>query len=425
MAKGGRNDDRGQSLKVNLMRNKIDSKSEEKGFKEITSFLTKMTRGIIDFVMPIYILFFVLGFVIFSLVSLSKTFGGALGCIGSAGDLTQCFFLGRSVWDWIGQASGLGIITGLATFAYTLVENNKQAYQKKIERDKLDSQEEIEKVKLASQEKMRSIKDYYDAVDKILVNKDIDSDEIRYSIIGSRTVAILPELRGNDKVPIINYLVNLNRIKEIPLETANLSGASFWNIDLSGCRFRNAQFQGTFLNSAQLKGANLNGASLNGAHLSNADLRGADLKNADLGGADLRKANFTKNLDKNADLTGADLTGADLTGADLRDANLSKAIFSGAKLSGAKLSGAKLSETIFLGTDLRSTDGTDGLVKEQFTENNAPLRCNSPLPNEFKIDKGRDCDKIKDLLKKLINFQTNEEAERYFNFHNNEKHAPK
>ncbi len=391
-------------------------KNFSKSIKKTINSPAKMARDIIGWVIPFYVLIFAVGFVSFSFLSFVKTFGGVRNCIGSAGDVTQCFFLGKSAWDWIQTVSGITIITGLATFAYTLIENNKLASQKKIEG-----------AKLASQEKMQSIKDYYAAVDQILANKDLGNDAIKNSLIGGRTIAMLPELEGNEKVPIISYLINLNRIKGISLETANLSEASFWNIDLSGCRLGSAKFKKATLSAARLIGADLSGADLEEADLRGADLRGANLGAANLGGANLNGANLNAaylvgaKLNR-AYLSGAYLIGANLNGAVLTNADLSGADLSRAVLTNADLSGADLSKAWFLYTDLRSTCG---IVEQQFNEEDPPLLCNSLLRENIKIEGGkyRDCGKFSKPLKELGYFETTEEAEAYVEVQRNKPPA--
>jgi hypothetical protein len=95
----------------------------------------------------------------------------------------------------------------------------------------------------------------------------------------------------------------------------DLQGFKLETPDLTGAQFKNVNFS-----KAQMRKAKLQGANLSGCILVETNLAKADLTNADLRGADLRKAYLRK-----ANLSGADLLGADLTNADLTDANPSAA----------------------------------------------------------------------------------------------------
>lgn len=101
---------------------------------------------------------------------------------------------------------------------------------------------------------------------------------------------------------------NINEIKQIGMEFANLNGAN-----LKGANLTKALLIGTELNSANLGGANLTNACLFHAKLKNAVLDGANLKGATFQGAILENASV-KNV-QNADFKGSYKTEAEATAA--------------------------------------------------------------------------------------------------------------
>ena len=151
------------------------------------------------------------------------------------------------------------------------------------------------------------------------------------------------------------------------------------------------------LKEAKLSNANLRSANLRSANLISANLRSADLRSANLISADLRNANLIS-----ADLSNANLISADLSNADLSNANLIS----------ANLNSANLNSAILLNTDLRKTKS---LPQAQLEGKEQPLICNSPLPQNIKIDLNRDCDRVAAaLLEKLPQrFSSFEEIQRF------------
>ncbi|MEM9089457.1 MAG: pentapeptide repeat-containing protein [Cyanobacteria bacterium P01_F01_bin.53] len=217
-------------------------------------------------------------------------------------------------------------------------------------------------------------------------------------------------------------LSNVN-LSNANLSFSNLHRANLSSADLSGANLRNAnlskaQLFGTDLSYAQLSGSNLRNANLISANLSKTDLISANLSFSNLSRASLISANLSKtdlisaNF-RNADFRKTDLSNANLSNANLSNANLSNANLSRAKLSRTDLSRTDLSETIFIVTDLRETR----LLTQQQLEGEAqPFICNSPFPNNIKINGGkdRDCDQLAEILfKAKREFETLEDAENF------------
>jgi uncharacterized protein YjbI with pentapeptide repeats len=203
---------------------------------------------------------------------------------------------------------------------------------------------------------------------------------------------------------------NLNWAK---FHNANLNQAKLIEAHLNWAILNRAKLRKTELNTADLKLANLIGTNLPWANLSGADLDwaclvGANLAEADLSGADLNWANFI----------GANLARADLSGGrfDLSGFDLSGSWFTSFGGSRFNLSGANLSGTIFLGRDLRNTLG---ITVEQLTGKNAPLICNSPLPDDVDIavSQDRDCAVVAQALFERYpeRFETLGAAQKYVN----------
>jgi uncharacterized protein YjbI with pentapeptide repeats len=129
--------------------------------------------------------------------------------------------------------------------------------------------------------------------------------------------------------------------------------------DLSGIDLGQANLSGADLGSTDLNRASLCEADLTMANLREADLTGADLGGVFFASANLAGADLTKAILEAANLPAATLRWANLQEADLRGANLSGANLSGADLTGANLEGAILDETVFVLTDLSTTEGLD------------------------------------------------------------------
>ncbi len=102
------------------------------------------------------------------------------------------------------------------------------------------------------------------------------------------------------------------------------------------------------------------GDAFYGERLVEVNLRGAELSGEDFWSADLRGSNLALVNFKNTSLNDANLSGTDLRDADLTDANLG-----GADLQGADLSGACFKSTCFYAADLRGTGLTKGHLSEQ------------------------------------------------------------
>lgn len=191
------------------------------------------------------------------------------------------------------------------------------------------------------------------------------------------------------------------------LREANLSNADMLNAELNGANLSDAN-----LSSSNLSSADLSSTFLYGANFSNSKLVDASLKFANLSYANLSDTKLNRAFLLTTNLSKADLNRTDFTEATLTEANLNEATLTEANLSGADLSYANLKGTILLKTDLRETQH---LTQSQLEGNEPPLICNSPLPQNIKIDPNRNCDKVAAALHKRYpeSFSSLADAEKY------------
>ena len=196
------------------------------------------------------------------------------------------------------------------------------------------------------------------------------------------------------------------------LRRASLSNTNLFSANLRRADLRSANLREADLREADLSSADLRRAKLSRAKLSSANLREADLFSANLSNAFLLAANFRSANLRSADLRNADLREADFSGANLRSANLRSADLRNADLFNANLRSADLRSAILLNTDLRETKN---LTQSQLESREHPLICNSSLPQNIKIDRNRDCDKIANILHKRypMEFSSLDKAEQY------------
>ena len=139
----------------------------------------------------------------------------------------------------------------------------------------------------------------------------------------------------------------------------HLTGADvFWLAKQVRANSRPERVPNLHLEGARLSGTYLEGADLNGADLARADLLMAHLERTSLNGAHLERAVVVEARLERADLSGArledavlhkaHLEGADLSGAHLERANLTSASFDkAARLNEASLNGARLDQVTF------------------------------------------------------------------------------
>ncbi|BDM83436.1 nSTAND1 domain-containing NTPase [Acaryochloris marina] len=221
------------------------------------------------------------------------------------------------------------------------------------------------------------------------------------------------------------------------LSNANLSNANLLRADLRSANLSSTNLNRANLNNAYLGNANLSSANLNRANLSNAYLEGANLSSANLSSANLSSANLYSTNLSSANLSSANFFKAYLEGANILSANLSSANLSSAILNNASLKNANLNDANFGSVDLSSANLSDAylsntylnsaiilktdllkikkLTQSQLEGAEHPLICNSPLPQNIRIDHNRDCEKVAAVLHERYPewYSSLDEAEKY------------
>lgn len=159
-------------------------------------------------------------------------------------------------------------------------------------------------------------------------------------------------LLGLQKVKIPWWKFDGGSMKEIHLDEAYVSGASFQKCDLQGAMVINAVADRASFRLADLSEADFSGAQLATADFTEAILVETDfeltmlegayfcnttLENTKFASSDLTAANFDSTIIRGADFHGADLTRADFSNAILEDANWENCIMEGTVLYGVRL----------------------------------------------------------------------------------------
>ena len=190
-------------------------------------------------------------------------------------------------------------------------------------------------------------------------------------------------LLGLQKAKIPWWKFDGGSLKEIHLDEAYLSGASFQKCDLQGAMVINAVADRASFRLADLSEADFSGAQLATADFTEAILVDTDFELAMLEGAyfcnttlentkfassDLTAANFDRTIIRGADFHGADLSRADLSNAVLESANWENCIMEGTVLYGVKLQQFDLDNPeiieMLAEANLSGADWT-GITKEQ------------------------------------------------------------
>jgi uncharacterized protein YjbI with pentapeptide repeats len=254
------------------------------------------------------------------------------------------------------------------------------------------------------------IKDYYDVITNLVLEKNLTEDKSSQSlakVAKGYTINVLETVDGSKKRGLLHFLYTLGLIKKnkpiisfemgsakdqyefrrIGFRGADLSGMYLWEVrlsyaDLQKTNFQNASIQGSSINFANLNEANLKDTNLmltdlrntllTEADLTGSNLIGARLDRCRLSGAIFKDALYSKTtvwpegFDPNsygaicicpkADLRNAVLNNEFLRSVDLRSADLSGADLQGAQLLGAKLTNAILKDVNLQDAYLRGAD---------------------------------------------------------------------
>jgi uncharacterized protein YjbI with pentapeptide repeats len=191
--------------------------------------------------------------------------------------------------------------------------------------------------KLSTQQgRQDALKNYFDTMTRLLVDKDLASQDHENTISQAAkaiTLAVLRELDHERRIQLIEFLNDARLIQNVSLDSCGpslLRGANLTGLDLRGVNLKEVD-----LSKANLSKANLSGANLINSNLHKANFCEAILKNAYLDKANLRESFLWK----------AQLDKAILQEANLENARMDEASLRGALLDRAKLSGVQGSDT--------------------------------------------------------------------------------
>ena len=161
-------------------------------------------------------------------------------------------------------------------------------------------------------QKNQHLLDYLSTVGELPSNS---ADPAKDTAVQAQTLTILPDLSGEQKRTVMQFLYQANLINKdnprIKLYYADLTSA-----DLKGTDPQENKF---VLDNANLRGVNLQDADLQYTSLTGSNVSNSHLVNTNLSNTDLSEANLNHSYLSNVDLSGANLSGADLGGVDLRD----------------------------------------------------------------------------------------------------------
>ena len=238
--------------------------------------------------------------------------------------------------------------------------------------------ENIENIGAESYTAMMQMVDTYEENVKMLLEIFTGMEEVD---IEERAVDL--SFLGLQKAKIPWWKFDGGSLKEIHLDEAYLSGASFQKCDLQGAMVINAVADRASFRLADLSEADFSGAQLATADFTEAILVETDFELAMLEGAyfcnttlentkfassDLTVANFDRTIIRGTDFHGADLSRADFSNAVLESANWENCIMEGTVLYGVRLQQFDLDNPeiieMLAEANLSGADWT-GVTKEQ------------------------------------------------------------
>jgi uncharacterized protein YjbI with pentapeptide repeats len=295
----------------------------------------------------------------------------------------------KTLWDWMGLLIIPAVLAaGALWFNAQQSAGNLLASKQQHESDLQIAQD---------QQQETALQGYLDQMSNLMLAQQLgsanDPDATVVQVARAQTLTALSEVGPARKAVILRFLweahlidmaqmctidqivsaIPRNQIEGdpatgiIPLDDADLDGATLGSSFLCGAALQHVNLQHADLSEAILSYADLQSADLAAATLSSAHLDGADLTTASLAGANLHDATFvgvggpaTETM--TAMLEGANLSGANLSGADMEQVLLMTFTGSGLEppivtdLSGADLRGTDLARACMWGVNLRGAD---------------------------------------------------------------------
>lgn len=248
-------------------------------------------------------------------------------------------FKDKNLWDWLQLLAALAVPVFIAggTLWFSAVQSQATltASEQQHKTDLQIAQQQYENnVNISNdQQQENTLQTYLDRMSDLLLNENLrmskPGSEVR-NVARARTLTILPQLNGNRKGEVLQFLYEAGLINTSDV-IIDLSGAYLEDTFLDGTDLKNVNLSNVDLNHAVLDGDNLNHANLRGSYLGYTVLLRANLSGANLSNAWLFDANLVYTSLNDAVLVDVNLAEADLSHTNLSGANLSNAFLCDAK----------------------------------------------------------------------------------------------
>jgi len=161
---------------------------------------------------------------------------------------------------------------------------------------------------------------------------------------------VLDKISAQTFVFNIEFLINNGLILthqidfecDISIETSNLSGCKFVEVNFSGKDFTRSKIKNAYLTNVNLNDANFVQANLQGSELTessgeNVVFNGANLEKTLISNSLFQNSLFLRTNLKNSEITNSEFNNCDFTGADFRNSNLDSSTFNESEFRNAIL----------------------------------------------------------------------------------------
>ncbi|CAF0935809.1 unnamed protein product [Didymodactylos carnosus] len=211
-----------------------------------------------------------------------------------------------------------------------------------------DRQRQQEQQQADNLQNERTFSTYVDDISKLLLTKEVTTDNKALLYIRTKTLSSLRKLDTQRRKYLLLFLyesqlLQYDKTKKHDRSTLNLAGAdlnhihiekpkNFNNLSLPGvelnnasftnCHLQHSRFADSIMNDIRFTNSFLLGTRFSRCSLERADFRNTTLTHVSFRSAILRHADFTRAWTKAADFTNADLYGALMTEKHLQEAEL-------------------------------------------------------------------------------------------------------
>ncbi|CAF1516259.1 unnamed protein product [Didymodactylos carnosus] len=245
----------------------------------------------------------------------------------------------RDCHDWLTLliSALVPLMIGIFTVVITIQQQSSADRQRQQEQQQADSLQ-----------KERILSSCLDDIAKLLLTKEVSTDNKTLLYIRTRTLSSLRKLDPERKYHLLLFLyesqlLQYDKTKRHDRLTLNLAGAdlnyiyitklkSFNNLSLPGvylnnasfinCQLQHSRFADSAMNDIRFTNSFLLETRFSRCSLERADFRNTTLAQVSFKSAILRHADFTRAWTKGADFTNADLDGALITEQQLQEAGL-------------------------------------------------------------------------------------------------------